>query len=71
MLIYATSVSVDGFIANREGERYGRAQWVGLIPRSEIGSARCSSARRAALRRLGAHTLPRSDSAANDFASSG
>jgi len=26
MLIYAMSVSVDGFIANREGERYGRAR---------------------------------------------
>jgi hypothetical protein len=26
MLIYSMSVSVDGFIANREGERYGRAQ---------------------------------------------
>ena len=23
MLIYSMSVSVDGFIANREGERYG------------------------------------------------
>jgi hypothetical protein len=25
ILIYAMSVSVDGLIANREGERYGRA----------------------------------------------
>jgi hypothetical protein len=24
-LIYSMSASVDGFIANREGERYGRA----------------------------------------------
>jgi hypothetical protein len=34
MLIYSMSVSVDGFIANREGDRYGRARSVGLIPPS-------------------------------------
>jgi hypothetical protein len=26
MMIYSMSVSVDGFIANREGERYGRTR---------------------------------------------